>query len=232
MTEPDYQPLAPLSTPWTSRRRKLHGWLQEKNPSLAGAYEAAVRLLDTPAFPGRIPIISHVVREICNRLPDLVASIKRDRIEYFDELKTIEKIWPTSILPSAKDYGDTPTIASEDSHVQIPRVAAMAVSTLIEKNHNRMTNRAIVGELFAKVAGANGHERADLEPIVTEFFNTADWFMGRAHLSNEPRQDPEEEELVQRFEQFEGLAHSLIRSVFATKKEIDALLQQANATTD
>jgi hypothetical protein len=183
-----------------------------------------------PEYPGRIHLISHVVRDICNRLPDFLGSVERDRIHYDRELDYLARLWPAVIAPSAADYDADEGGDSDDSSVEIPRPAAVAVSQLLEKHQNRQSNREVVGGLFALVSEATAYDRANLEPIVNEFHKTASWFMQRAHLRATPM--PEPKELARRFEQFERIALSLIRGFFKTMDELDDLLQQANATTD
>ena len=54
---------------WTPIRQSLLNWLKREAPSLADAYEGAVRLLHMPGFPGKVHFVSHVVRDIYNTLP-------------------------------------------------------------------------------------------------------------------------------------------------------------------
>jgi len=220
-----------LATPWTPERRELHEWFRDNAPSLADAYEGAVRLLSMPGFPGRVHLVSHVVRDICNRLPDFLGSIERVRIEYVQELDALDKLWPDSVGPSGADYGDSTSEVSEDSDVRISQAAVVAVSLLLKKHRDRQTNRDIEDNLFAFVAEATHHDRTSLEPIVTEFHNTANWFMKRTHLPEEPVDLPEPAELVRKFEQFERITLSLVRSFFRTMDELDGILQQANTRT-
>lgn len=220
-----------LVTPWTPERRELHEWFRDNAPSLADAYEGTVRLLSMPGFPGRVHLVSHVVRDICNRLPDFLGSIERVRIQYDRELGALDELWPDSIGPSGADYGDSTSKVSGDSDVRIPRAAAAAVSLLLKRHRDRQTNRDIADNLFALVAEATQYDRASLGPIVTEFHNTAKWFMERAHLRKEPMDPPEQAELVRKFEQFERITLSLVRSFFRTMDELDGILQQANTRT-
>jgi hypothetical protein len=220
-----------LATPWTSERRELHNWFQAKAPALADAYEGAVRLLSVPGFPGRVHLVSHVARDICNRLPDFLCSIERVHIQYDRELGALDKLWPDSVGPSGADYGDSKSEVSGDSDVRIPRAAAAAVSLLLKKNRDRQTNRDIADNLFALVAEATPYDRVSLGPIVAEFCNTSRWFTEHVHLRMEPMDFLEQDELVRKFEQFERIALSLVRDFFRTKDELDGILQQANTTT-
>jgi hypothetical protein len=62
---------------WTDRRLAILEWLESAAPSLAELYQGAVQLLDDPGFPGRLRFIAHGVRDVRNRLPDVVAGFER-----------------------------------------------------------------------------------------------------------------------------------------------------------
>ncbi len=145
-------PPVPVVTAWTSDRRELHRWFTDNAPSLASAYEGAVRLLGVPGFPGRTHMISHVVRDICNRLPDFLGSVERDRLHYDRELDALSEVWPSSIGPSADDYVAGGGEAGGDSHVQIPPAAAAAVSRLLARHRERQSHREITRDLFSLVS--------------------------------------------------------------------------------
>lgn len=66
----------------TPRRRELLGWFDRNAPSLCEAYEAAVRLLNLPGFPARVHLIAHLVRDIANRLPDVIEGSTSGRVGY------------------------------------------------------------------------------------------------------------------------------------------------------
>jgi hypothetical protein len=59
---------------WNARRNELVSWLRERAPSLAGPYVGAVELLTQPSFPGRVHFIAHVIRDIPDRLVDIVGN--------------------------------------------------------------------------------------------------------------------------------------------------------------
>jgi hypothetical protein len=221
----------PTVTAWTSDRRELYQWFTDNAPSLASAYEGAVRLLSAPSFPGRTHMISHVVRDICNRLPDFLGSVERDRLHYDRELEALSEVWPSSIGPSADDYIAGGGEAGGDSHVPIPRAAAAAVSQLLARHRERQSQRDITRDLFSLVSEANEYDRANLEPIVNEFHRIAAWFMERAHLRATPMTEPAHEELVRQFEQFERISLSLIGGFFKTMDDLNDILQQANTRT-
>ena len=77
---------------WTDRRRALRQWINSYGPSIAELYEGAVQLLYGPSVPGRVRFVCHAVREIGNRLPDVVAGRQgRGRLDYASYLDKIAK---------------------------------------------------------------------------------------------------------------------------------------------
>jgi hypothetical protein len=58
-------------------RRDLVEWFAKNAPSLGQLYVASLRMLDDRDFPGRGYLICHAVREIGNRLPNVVATLPK-----------------------------------------------------------------------------------------------------------------------------------------------------------
>ena len=74
MNDPRQEP-----DPWTAERRRLYEWLQRNAGRLADVHAAAVRLLDDPSFPGRVPLIAAALREIASGVvPRSLAPIGAD----------------------------------------------------------------------------------------------------------------------------------------------------------
>lgn len=239
MAEEDCQPTPvegksclPSGTAWSPRRHELLEWFQEHAPSLADPYRGAVQLLAVPDFPGRIHFIAHAVRDICNRLPDFLGSVQRDRLNYEEEVSVIAKEWPlqTRVSPGAYSSGDAPP--ADSVSVPIPMPAVRAVENLLLKYEARQTNQDVIAGMFALVAQADDTERQNLVPIVEEFRRTARWFMERAHVRTKTMEAPKEADLARQFEQFEQVTLSLIRGFFRTADELNELLQEANARAD
>src|SRR6266851_7372212 len=59
-------------------RREVLDWFEKNAPSLGQLYEASLRMLEDVNFRGRGYLICHAVREICNRLPGIVATLPNE----------------------------------------------------------------------------------------------------------------------------------------------------------
>lgn len=79
---------------WTGPRRELRAWFHRNAPSLGELYEGALKMLFISNFPGRTRFVAHTVREIRNRLPDVIAGAKTSgMVHYKNRLDVISKDW-------------------------------------------------------------------------------------------------------------------------------------------
>jgi hypothetical protein len=92
--------IPPLSQAyWTHARLELQAWLQRNAASLAELYGGAARLVyDTP-LPGRVRFVCHAVREIRNRLPDVLSGATLGRT-----LATVVTSAPERFAASARRF--------------------------------------------------------------------------------------------------------------------------------
>jgi hypothetical protein len=84
----------------TASRLELADWVRGYEPSLAELYLGALRMLHDASMPGGVVLISHVVREICNRLPGRVSGEESGgRLDYTERVEIIAKARVGSALP-------------------------------------------------------------------------------------------------------------------------------------
>ncbi len=69
--------------------KKIAVWLGSESETLRDSYEAAVRLLDDTAFPGRVQIICHSGRDM-HRCPGRTGVAKRRRADTGAVLNELE----------------------------------------------------------------------------------------------------------------------------------------------
>src|SRR5690349_1058121 len=86
--------LAAITQSWPKHRLELLAWLQRNDAeSLAELYVAAVSQLDGRP-PGYVRLVSHCVRELRNRLPDVIAGpLSVPRLDYASRLDRLAGIW-------------------------------------------------------------------------------------------------------------------------------------------
>lgn len=230
---PEGQFLAPE---WTIRRRELLKWFKSEAPSLAPGYEAAVQLLSMPAMPARVHLISHLVRDLYAKLPEVLNGEYRFKT-YAEEIKnsmrTVQAEWKD--VPSAfgAESASSPGEVRSLDRVEIPTGAAQSVIDLI-KTHDDLSKQTLPSEALAQVLYALYAEPRLAPParLTASFRQERNWFVRRAHLTIDPKKMPNNEGLVEHFEAFESALYSLVGRWFEGQKEINDRLAKANQRTD
>jgi hypothetical protein len=203
--------------------------------SLAELYEGAVRLLFEAKLPGRVRLISHAVREIRNRLPDVISGTRTTgRLDYKSRLDRLNKKWQRSglrldgSLPEGGfgvDPGEARTLNVEVARDVFAEIAALVKDH--EETRTKPLDTAI--RLFEACAPENQRLRDTLRPIILQWLEVTSWFMSKAHDSGYVDGDIDEAELISQFELFETYLNALVRGFFSTLDELDAILEDANS---
>lgn len=221
---------------WTPIRRELLNWLRREAPSLAGAYEGAVRLLHIPDFPGKVHFVSHVVRDIYNTLPRaLDGSIKRVAPgEAYRSLVTkVERHWPKEHV-SFDAESSSPDLSTKDSEtIPITRIAFTQVNNLLVK-WKEIESQPTTGEYLSRVLLRlnPATEVAIPRRIIATFDSERKWFTKRAHLVATASKIPSDDGLVQHFEAFEAAFFSFVGHYFSGTRELDDILLETNRSSD
>jgi hypothetical protein len=220
---------------WNPTRLELRAWLYRNAPSLAELYEGAVRLIFETPLSGRIRFISHAVREIRNRLPDVISGIKSgERLDYKSRLDEIAKLWEGGGFSLDGSFQDTASSeqvsASSLPDISVPRQLFVQFADLI-KDHNNTREKPIEAaiRLFEGCAPENQQLRDALRPRVLQWLDVTKWFMQKAHDSGTIDANCDESELRRKFELFENTLAALIRGFFVTLKELDEILENTNS---
>jgi hypothetical protein len=107
-------------------------------PQLAEAYEAAVDLLDRSDFPARRHLLSHLVREIAEGLPEVVTGDKILRVNTTKALDELAPAWSREMpAPSPFEPAETPPAAT----IAVPAKLAAQVSRLAADHERVASNR-------------------------------------------------------------------------------------------
>jgi hypothetical protein len=215
---------AASSSPTLSRQRlQLLNWFRANAKPLAEAYEGAIRLLMDAGFPCRVHFIAHAVRDIANRLAEVLdPQSKGRRIEYHQELDRIEKLWPGIGM-----LNETDNSVAQDVMTIKYEVASIIDSLVVA--HRKQRQEPPNSEKLFYILMRNEPTRADLNRrLVSDFEKMRKWFMSFAHLRDSQSPKVDEEELQSQFAKFEGILHSFVGDFFTTIAEIDEILQQAN----
>ena len=217
---------------WTPKRLELLSWFRRYAPSLGELYEGAVIMVFSEKFPGRVRFVAHAVREIRNRLPNVIAGFKGGGpLQYKNRLDEIEDVWKKHGLPLD---GSSPTRITDiellpPGYVVIPSQVYKKIAKLV-KDHvqTRETPREAAKRLFQAIDPKNQALEATIRPRIEHLINCTEWFVELVHDSGKI-DERKDEELKRRFEVFEASLSAMIREFFKTVEELDAILEEANS---
>jgi hypothetical protein len=218
---------------WTYLRKELLSWFDKNNPTLGALYKGAVQIL-YDYIPGYVHFVSHAVREIRNRLPDVIAGgVVHVRLDYKNRLDIISKRWQKDSLPMD---GSLPTnVIDADSmltadKVPIPRNIYSEFSKLIG-DHTKAREKPyeMAKRLFKAIDPKNEQVEEILRPRINMWIENTDWFVKRVHVCGSKDDEADYEEFVSQFENFEYGLFGIIGEFFKTVEELDEILEESNS---
>jgi len=227
---------SPTGSYWTHNRLELLAWFRRNAPSLGELYEGAVKMLFENTMPGRTRFIAHAVRDIRNRLPEVISGIRGGaRFEWKQQLDGLTKAWKDAgfsldgSLPVTMTRGGTSSDSRSSDIVVSRRLLLKIARVLSEHSLSREKTREAATRLFEGCAPENKHRRETLGPIVIQWLEITDWFVGKAHDSGHSDQDHDWEDLSNHFVLFETTLVALVGQFFSTIGGLDEILEDTNA---
>lgn len=225
------EPKADAGLVWKPHQRYLLEWFRKEAPSLAPAYEAALRLINDVSFPARVHLVCHIVRDIYSKLPEILDADYRRKdggTVYRDAVEKLVLPW-TGIGSDPLVADQAPAEAERSTAVSVPIPAVRAVRELLDLHRDVKSQPKSV--LILTHSLYRRFVDTELKPssrLIDAFEAERKWFTRSAHLVREPAKVPTGDDLLHHFATFESALHSLVAPYFAGKQEIDAILQQAN----
>ncbi len=185
-------------------------------------------------FPGRVRFVAHAVREIGNRLSDVIAGPKAGgRLDYKSRLDDICNLWKRHGLSL---YGSTPTRVSEgdalpsNDDIPVPYPVFKKVANLVRDHEQAGENRSEAARrLFLAIDPNNCVSEVNLRPRIDNWLNITEWFVERAHERGQKDAEMGGDELKDRFEIFERALSAIVREFFKTVEALDEILEQTNS---
>jgi len=217
---------------WNEYRLEIYSWFKQNAESLGEVYFGALKMIHGPSFPGRVRFISHAVRDIGNRLPEVISGVRNaHNVQYVNKLDEISNMWERAgypldgFLPISVTEGEK---LPSDS-IPIPHKIFRKISALI-KDHNDGRQRPVdkAKRLFLGPDRELSEVSEALRPVVDQWLNITDWFMRKAHDSGKTDNDVDIREFRGQFDIFEATLGALLRGFFATIGELDEILEEAN----
>lgn len=215
-------------------QQTLIEWFKRDNSSLGELYEGALRLLHENQLPGYTRFVSHAVREIRNRLPEVLAGFKGGKhLEYKDRVESLKNLWdaiPIMKYDVSRTGRDTSLPRDNQDLVSVPLKIIRELDALIRDHSLVSETRQEAAKRLFEAANSVGIDQASpLDPTIDKWLDVTEWFMELAHDSGKVDADIDLAELMKMFAQFEGIINSLVGHFYSTTDTIDEILQEANA---
>ncbi len=219
---------------WTDDRKELRSWFGRNAPSLGALYEGSLYILFSDGFPGRVRFVAHAVREIRNRLPDVIAGPRQSRsLQYKNRMDQLCKKWEEANLPmdgsllvSLSEENELP----KTTDVPVPVPVYQEVARLVRDHKaSRETRRDAAKRLYEAIDPNNQMAEELLRPRINHWIKVTEWFVARAHDNGLTDDEIDLQELKNRFEIFERAMSAMVCEFFKTVEELDEILEEANA---
>jgi hypothetical protein len=219
---------------WNPEREEIRQFLRAKAPPLAELYEGAVSMLyQQPAFPGRLRFVCHAARDISNRLAEYAGGARdAEHLAYDTRLEQLAVAYEEAGFQFAGP-GTTEAEATSSATVQIPVHLHREMEHFIlahrqagDRNDSKATR------LFMTLAPESASHIGTLGPALKQWKSLRRWFNGSAHDSGPgtpiEKIRQRDDQLFERFAQFEAILGSLVGGFYRTLRDIDAILGDAN----
>lgn len=217
----------------TKKRLEIREWFGRNAPSLGELYEGSLKMLYGLGFPGRVRFVSHAVREIRNRLPDVISGFKnKPGVQYKNRLDVISRAWNRNGLPMdgtlAVNIGETKEPLSDS--ITLPKIVFREIGKLI-REHNDAREKPIdsAKRLFTGTTEEDVALENNLRPVLDQWLDVTKWFVKKAHDSGQVDGSVDPRLLQEKFEIFETTLGAILGSFFSTVKDLDEILEEANS---
>lgn len=221
---------------WTETRLEILSWLNEQSPSLAELYQGAVYLISQKSIPGRIRLVAHCGREICNQLVVVKIGKKSGgRLDYVKRVEKLAEIWTSKGFSLDGVFLDSgishqASLPTSSPNQSIPHELFVEVATLI-KDHKHtsdtLNNRII--RYFKEQFPENNTLPSNFYPAVAQWKKVTNWFVGNAHDKGKIEAKYDEQELLDQFDLLENLLGTFAHSFYSIMDKIDEILEEANS---
>jgi hypothetical protein len=218
---------------WTVQRVNLRDWLVAQNSDLGEIYTGVVDMLFGRHMPGSVYFVCHGVREIGNRLPDVVFRAETSsRLEYRNEMEPIATLWRRGGISEALTVGiggGVDALRSPADYIGMPRNLVMLIGELVEAHLVvRETNSGRALRLFESFLSPKRLPADVIRRKARQWRSATEWFVDHVHVGVDGPLAVTHDELVTRFDAFESPLISLFAGFYETLDKIDAILDEAN----
>jgi hypothetical protein len=219
---------------WNATRLSILGWLKRTAPSLGELYEGAVQLFCHRNIPGWTRMLCHAVREVGNELPNVITGTTSGMLlQHTNRVGKLLTIWKEQNLPTdgsipGVQVSESSTVP-DTSTVVIPHGVYVEIAELMrDHEQSRQVRVEAATQMFGALLPDQKHRDA-FRPVVRQWRDAVQWFVGKAHDSKWTDADLDLDELARNFEIFETPLAAALQQFFTTMKELDEILEDANS---
>lgn len=233
---PHGQP-SPVGGFWTPLRIGILEQLRRDAPSLCELYEGAV-LLVHQKMPGYVRFVSHAVREIGNRLPEVMVGVTAgSRLEYVSRVDEIAWLFRDAGMRPASGgvndqvvTGGTALPSDSGFTVSVPRKLYEKVESLIlDHERTRIRRKDKAQRLFEEFSPGNLERGEVIRPVIAQWIKITNWFMRLAHDNGKSDVEQDGDLFEKQFKLFETTLGALLRGFFSTMEGLDEILEDTNS---
>src|SRR5713101_257234 len=209
----------------TLDRAALRDRIAEIAPPLADIYAGACELLGSPQLPGLPYFVAHAAREIANGLPQWITGVVSTK-----ESKGLGHIvarW-NALVP--KDLQTDAATGEEQlgSQILVPRELIQDTLRILRQKESRSASADAALRWFEWLGPGNRYLPKELAPFVKEWMVLRKWFEAVNHTRRSRSAGvPDSRDAVRQFERFERWLDALLRGFFASRRELDVILDDA-----
>lgn len=231
--EPDPPGNAGGDVYWTASRLELLTWFRRNASSLGALYSGATRIAHERDFPGRMRFVAHAVREIRNRLPEVITGERRGgTLQYVNRIDSLSAEFQRAALPTDGSFPDaiSTEVRIPIEGILLPPSVYQEIASLIRDHvQAREKPEEAAFRMVCSIDPANSGYRDAMRPVISNWLDITHWFVKRVHESSRDLSAEEEEGLLSQFEQFEAFLRALIQGFFKTSSELDEILDETNS---
>ncbi len=212
---------------WSPARRERMARLAETSRDLADLYEVAIDLLGNPDAPARMLLLGHCMREVGNRLPEILNPDLPGRSRQDEAVRSLAGGWRAVGL--SLDGADD--AEGGGTAIPVPRQIVASVESVVAAFESGET--ANYAKASFLVTGNVPENLTDAvknpDPGVAALLKTRRYFMGHTHAGVKDRQAADEAELQEHASHFEHVLDVRLGDWWEARLSVQDILARANA---
>lgn len=214
---------------WTPQRVDLMLAIKRRHEVLGGLYHHAIQVLGVEVLSmSDFVVVSHCLRELCNRLPDAMDDVEdlprrsdtRSRADRLVAAWAVVEVGVSEQLTSLRNKVGSEF--ADAQYVPLPIKVVEAVRAYCDEHRRAGPIKHV--RFAALVIGSATIDETHLG----EFKDSNEFFVRYAHASAKPRELPPREEILRNLSVIEQAISDRLTAFFKVAEELDGILESAN----